>query len=117
MKTFNNFKDTFNWINKIVDKTSKEALPLIAKQEYEDSREYTYIDTGEMYNSGQSSDFDNGYVVIKAPQVRWLYYTKGINAGQGNPNAVPQWHEKIKSEHMGDYISLYNKKFNDIKKG
>jgi len=117
MKTFNNFSNAFNWVNNIVKEASKEAMPLIAKQEYEDSKEYTYIDTGEMYKSGQDSDFNNGYVLIKAPQVRWLYYTTWIKAGEGNPNAIPQWHEKIKSEHINDYIDIYTKKFNQIKKG
>ena len=117
MKTFSNFSSAFNWVNDIVKEASKEAIPLIAKQEYEDSEKYTYIDTETMYDSGQDSDFEKGYVLIKAPQVRWLYYTTWIKAGKGNSNAVPQWHERVKSENMNDYIDIFNKKINQIKKG
>ena len=117
MKTFNNFNSAFNWVNDTVKEAYKEAIPLIAKQEYEDSKKYTYVDTQTMYDSGQDSDFEKGFVVIKAPQVRWLYYTTWIKAGKGNPNAVPQWHERVKSENMNDYIDIFNKKINQIKKG
>ena len=58
MKTFNNFSSAFNWINNVIKEASKEAIPLIAKQEYEDSKKYTYIDTKTMYDSGQDSDFE-----------------------------------------------------------
>lgn len=117
MKHFNNFSSAFNWIESLITKTTKSSIEAIAKQEYQDSREYTYIDTGEMFESGASSDFSNGFVTIKAPQVKWLYYTTWINAGAGNPRAVPQWHEKVKSENIGKYIKIYTDKFNDIKKG
>src|SRR5574344_1435162 len=116
MKTFNNFSSGFNWVNGIVKEASKESIPLIAKQEYEDSKKYTYIDTQAMYDSGQDSDFKNGYVLIKAPQVRWLYYTAGIKPHK-NKNAIPQWHERVKSENMNNYIDIFNKKINQIKKG
>jgi hypothetical protein len=116
MKVFNNFKDTFNWVNSVIKKTSKEAIPLIAKQEYEDSKKYTYIDTGDMYNSGQNSDFEKGIVLIKAPQVRWLYYTAGIKPHK-NKNAIPQWHEATKRENMRKYENIYINNFNKTKKG
>lgn len=117
MKRFNDFKSAFNWIEDVIKKTTTPSIEAIAKQEYKDSREYTYIDTGEMFESGANSDFSNGFVTIKAPQVRWLYYTTWIKAGAGNPKAVPQWHEKIKSENMDKYIKIYTDKFNQIKKG
>jgi len=117
MKRFNNFSSAFNWIDSLITKTTKPAIEAIAKQEYKDSREYTYIDTGKMYRSGENSDFSNGFVTIKASQAKWLYYTTWIQAGAGNPRAVPQWHEQIKSENMDKYIKIYTDKFNDIKKG
>ena len=59
-----------------------------------------------MYDSGQSSDFKNGYVLIKAPQVRWLYYTTGIKPHK-NKNAVPQWFEATKTENKTKYQGKY----------
>lgn len=115
MKTFNNFEGFADWLNKVVIETNEQAREDIARQVYKDSEEYTYIDTGEMYNSGASSDFKNGYVVIKAPQVRWLYYTPWITP-RGNKNAVPQWFERTKIENMNDYINIYDNLFNKNKK-
>lgn len=115
MKSFTDFKSAFNWVDKVVSKTSEQAIEDIAKQTYEDSKEFTYIDTQDMYDSGENSDFKNGYVLIKAPQVRWLYYTSGINAGPGNRQAVPQWFERTKIENMKDYIKIYSSLFNKNK--
>ena len=111
MKKFTDTTTCFNWIKSIVEEAKKEAIPEIAREEYKDSKQYTYIDTGEMYGSGQQSDFDKGYVLIKAPQVRWLYYTAGINAGPGNRQAVPQWHEATKRENMRKYKNIYINNF------
>lgn len=108
MKTFNDFNSAFNWIEKIVSKTNGQAIEDIAKQTYEDSKEFTYIDTQTMYDSGENSDFKNGYVLIKAPQVRWLYYTSGITPHK-NKQAVPQWFERTKIENMDGYINIYSK--------
>ena len=57
MKQFNNFKSAFNWVDKIVSDTNKQATEDIARQAYEDSKEFTYIDTQTMYDSGEASDF------------------------------------------------------------
>ena len=116
MRVFTDIKKCFNWADDVVQKTVKEAIPEIARQEYQDSKKYTYIDTGEMYGSGQQSDFNKGYVVIKAPQVRWLYYIPA-NAGPGNRNAVPQWHEATKRENMNKYKNIYINNFKKNKKG
>lgn len=116
MRTFNNFNSAFGWVNSVIKKTSKGAIPLIAKQEYEDSKKYTYIDTESMYDSGQNSDFEKGIVLIKAPQVRWLYYTAGITP-RHNMMAVPQWHEATKRENMRKYENIYINNFNKTKKG
>ena len=114
MKTFNDFKSAFNWVDKIVSDTNKQAIEDIAKKTYEDSQEFTYIDTQTMYDSGEASNFKGGYVLIKAPQVRWLYYTSGLTPHK-NKNAVPQWFERTKIENIDSYISLYKSIFNKNK--
>ena len=114
MKTFNDFKSAFNWVDKIVSDTNKQAIEDIAKQVYEDSKEFTYIDTEDMYNSGKTSNFKNGYVLIKAPQARWLYYTSGLTPHK-NKQAVPQWFERTKIENMDSYIKLYKNIFKNNK--
>ena len=114
MKKFNDFKSAFNWVDKVVSDTSKQAIEDIAKQVYEDSKEFTYIDTEDMYNSGETSDFKSGYVLIKAPQVRWLYYTSGLTPHK-NKSAVPQWFERTKIENMDSYIKIYSSFFNKNK--
>ena len=117
MKSFTDFNDAFNWVEKIIEKTSKKSIPKIAEQEYKDSRKYTYYDTGNMYRSGDTqSNFEKGYVIENAPQVRWLYYTSWIKAGDGNPKATPQWHEATKKENMNNYINIYTDVFNKTKK-
>lgn len=110
MRTFENFESCFDWIEKSVEKSKEIAKEKIARQVYEDSKKYTYIDTQEMYDSGKNSDFKNGYVLIKAPQVRWLYYTTWIKPRK-NKNAVSQWFEATKREnkkkYQGKYIEVF----------
>lgn len=115
MKTFNDFKGAFNWIEKVVLKTNEKAIEKVARQVYEDSKQYTYIDTEDMYKSGASSNFAKGQVLIKAPQVRWLYYTSGITP-HGNKRAIPQWFERTKIENMKNYIKIYTDLFNNGKR-
>ena len=114
MKTFNDFKSAFDWFGKVVSNTNKQAIEDVARKVYEDSKEFTYIDTQSMYDSGENSDFKGGYVLIKAPQVRWLYYTNGLTPHK-NKNAVPQWFERTKIENMDSYINLYKNIFNKNK--
>lgn len=106
MRKYNDFKTCLNWVNQVVEKAKEQATEEIARQVYEDSKKYTYIDTQTMYDSGQSSDFKNGYVLIQAPQVRWLYYTQGITPHK-NKKAVPQWFEATKLENMNKYKQIY----------
>ena len=110
MKKFNDFKSCFNWVNQVAEKTKEQATEEIARQVYEDSKKYTYIDTQTMYDSGQDSDFKKGYVLIKAPQVRWLYYTTWIKPRK-NKNAVPQWFEATKTENKTKYQGKYAEVF------
>ena len=114
MKTFNDFKSAFNWVEKIVSDTNKQAIEDVARKVYEDSKEFTYIDTQTMYDSGEASDFKSGYVLVKAPQERWLYYTNGLTPHK-NKNAVPQWFERTKIENMDSYIKIYSSLFNKNK--
>lgn len=114
MRTFKDFNSCLNWVNQVVEKAKEQATEEIARQVYEDSKKYTYIDTQTMYDSGESSDFKNGYVLIIAPQVRWLYYTQGIKPRK-NKNAVPQWFEATKLENMKNYQQIYDDIFNKNK--
>lgn len=111
MKTFTNFNSAFNWIENKIDKTTQKSIEEIAREEYADCKKYIYYDSGDMYGSGQSSDFKNGYVLLKAPQVRWLYYTSWITP-RHNMMAVPQWHEATKKENMTKYKNIYINTFN-----
>lgn len=111
MKTFNNFNSAFNWIDSKIKKATDKSIEEVAREEYKDSEKYIYYDTGEMYNSGLSSDFKGGYVIVKAPQVRWLYYTPWI-VPRHNMMAVPQWHEATKRENMKKYKNIYINNFN-----
>ena len=115
MKTFENFEGFNNWVKKIIDKTSIKSKEDIARQVYKDSEKYIYIDTKTMYDSGELSNFKDGYVLIKAPQVRWLYYTTWIK-GHKNAQAVPQWFEATKNENMKNYINIYYKNFKNEKR-
>lgn len=114
MRTFKDFNSCFNWIEKAVEDSKEIAKEKIARQVYEDSKKYTYLDTEKMYDSGKNSDFKNGYVLIKAPQVRWLYYTTWIKPRK-NKNAVPQWFEATKIENMKNYQKIYVDIFNKNK--
>lgn len=114
MKSFKDFDSCFNWVSQVMKLTEEKSKEEIAKQVYEDSKKYTYIDTQAMYDSGQDSDFKNGYVLIKAKQVRWLYYTQGITPHK-NKNAVPQWFEATKLENMKNYQKMYIDTFNKNK--
>lgn len=115
MKKFNDFNSAFDWIKDIVAQTKESATPSIAVKVYEDSKKYTYIDTEIMYKTGNDSDFENGYVLIKGPQVRWLYYTQWIKAHK-NPNAIPQWFERTKKENINNYKILYGEIFTKVLK-
>jgi hypothetical protein len=115
MKSFNDFNNAFKWVNSIVKKANPIATEQIAKDVYKDSKEFTYLDTEEMYNSGASSDFKKGYVLIKAPQVRKLYYIK-CNPRR-NKNARIMWFEATKSKNMNNYKQVISTIINKLKGG
>ncbi len=113
MKTFTTTSAFNNWIKQVVIKTNKQALEDVARQEYKDSKKYTYIDTEAMYKSGSDSDFKKGYVIERMPYVKMRYYIGG--KPRKNKMAVPQWHEATKKENMNSYKKIYNDIFKKMK--
>jgi len=111
MKTFNNFGKAFKWTDEIIKEGAEKSLEVISKQVYEDSKEFIYIDTLDMYESGEYSDFKGGFVLIKAPQVRWLYYTDGITPSK-NMKATPMWFEVTKNKNKTTYAKMIGKTIN-----
>lgn len=110
MKRFTNFQQFTDWSVDLIKQTEKEAIEEVAREEYKDSKKYTYLDTEEMYDSGANSNFAEGEVVLRADQVRWLYYNKGVKP-RYNMSAVPQWHEATKRENMKKYKNIYINSF------
>ena len=105
-----------NWINKVNEETKKTAKKEIAEEWYKDSKKYTYIDTQAMYDSGEIySNFDKGIIILRAPQVKWLYYTTW-KTPRHNLQAVPQWFEATKTENMQKYKNIYISNFEESKK-
>ena len=95
MKKFDSLDKALNWVEKDVIKTAKEkSIPIVAEQVYKDSNDFTYRDTGAMYQTGESnSQFEKGLVIERSPYVRRRYY-EGGKAGPGNRQAQPRWFEK-----------------------
>ena len=114
MKTFNNFKNAFNWVNTTVKTTTTKSKEDIAREVYKDSEEFIFIDNLDMYKSGSESDFEKGIVLIKAPQVRRLYYVHGLKPHK-NKKARRLWFEVVKNKHMNKYKEIYIKSFNSMK--
>lgn len=115
MKIFNDFKSPFIWAEEVVKDTNKKSLSAISEQIYKDSDKYTFRDTGTMFGSGiRNSDFDRGYIVERAPQVRMLYYNPNITP-RGNKMAVPQWLEVTAKENIETYRKMIAKIFGDSK--
>jgi hypothetical protein len=109
MKTFYDVKSAMGWANSVIKKATEEALPIITEQLYKDSDKYTYRDTGNMFESGaRFSEFKQGYIIERAPQVRMLYYNPNIIA-RGNKLAVPQWLEVAAKENISTYKKMYGK--------
>lgn len=118
MKTFNNFKDAMNWaIKDVIVKGKSSAIPIVAEQIYKDSNEFTYRESGNMYQSGEhNSDFENGIIVERTPYVRRRYY-EGGKPGAGNRQAQKKWFEKTVSKYGEDYNHMIANSINKAKKG
>ena len=115
-KKFDSFMSFGTWLQKVNKEAKKKAIKEIAEEWYKDSEKYTYIDTKKMYLSGETnSNFDKGVIILRAPQVKWLYYTTWVRP-RYNMNACPQWFEATKSENMAKYKRIYVNAFNEAKK-
>ena len=115
MKSFNNFSDAFNWKRRVVERASKEALPIITEEALKDSKKYTYIQDSTMFESAfLFSNFKTGLIVQRTPYVRRRYYEGGRPTK--NPNARSFWWEHTKKENIDKYVKMFTKKFNEVKK-
>ncbi len=118
MKTFDSFDKAFKWIQKdVIEKAEEKAVPIIAEQIYKDSNEFTYRESGTMYQSGEMhSQFEDGLVIERTPYVRRRYY-EGGKAGAGNSQAQPRWFEKTFKKYKKDYQQMLVNSINEAKKG
>lgn len=116
MKKFNNAEDAFKWTKEVIKKGCVTAKEVIAEEIYKDSDEFTYRESGVMYESGEKhSRFKKGIITERSPYVRRRYY-EGGKAGAGNPKAQPRWFEKTVEKYREKYAEQA-KKIIDIQKG
>lgn len=116
MKKFNSFEEAFKWTKKVIENGCVSAEEIVAEQIYKDSNEFTYRETGAMYQSGADSNFKSGVITERTPYVRRRYY-EGGKAGAGNRNAQPRWFEKTVAKYKKDYQSIAVKAIDMAKKG
>lgn len=103
MKKFDNAKDAFKWAQKVVSEGCITAEEVVAEEIYKDSDEFTYRESGEMYQSGEKhSKFKHGIITERKPYVRRRYY-EGGKPGAGNPKAQPRWLEKTVAKYNDKY--------------
>lgn len=119
MKVFKDFKSATNWIkNDVVKKGSENAIPIIAEQIYKDSNEFTYRESGTMYQSGEMhSNFEKGLVIERTPYVRRRYFQGGERGKASPPQARPRWFEEAFNKHKEEYKRQYVEAINKAKKG
>jgi hypothetical protein len=119
MKKFSSFDDAFKWTKELLEKAKRQAIPIIAEEVYKDSEKYIYIlhRSGGMYALGNlSTDFKEGYVVIRGPHSRRRYYEGGKPNNQ-HPTGQALWFERTKKENIDKYKKQYSLVFNQVKKG
>lgn len=105
MKTFNDFEQCFNWLDKATGSAYKAVIPVVTEQIYKDSNEFTFCDTGEMYQSGEMyQDLKNGIVVERTPYVRRRYYEGGKPGAKSPKQAQAKWFDKTFRKYKKDYI-------------
>lgn len=115
-RVFKKANQATKYLEDILEKSTKEYLSTVSEQLYKDSEELTYIDSKEMYKSGELySDFENGLIVERIPYVRRRYY-EGGKAGAGNPRAVPHWFEETFKLYKNDYENQYKNIVEKVKK-
>lgn len=116
MKKFNNFKQAFDYAKKVIEKGTLDSKEIIAEQVYKDSNEFTYRDTGDMYDSGSlHSNFKEGIIIERSPYVRRRYY-EGGTPGFGNLKAQPRWFDKTVAKYKNDYLAISKQKMIAAKK-
>lgn len=116
MKKFNDFDSAFEWGKKIVEKGAQKGVEAVAEQLYKDSNEFTYRETGTMYQSGEiHSQFDKGLIIERSPYVRRRYY-EGGTPGAGNRQAQARWFDKTWNKHKNDYKKIMSNALDEAKK-
>ncbi len=108
MIKFKSFEQANKWLLKQSKEIKQDSIHEIALHAYKHGEPYIYEDTTKMYKTGRKeSDFKKGLVRIKAPQVKWLYYT------DPNPSknmlAHGRWWETITRVFKGDWIKIIAK--------
>ena len=117
MKKFNNLKDAFEWVDKVLNNGIEKAREVVSEQVYKDSNEFTYRESGTMYQSGEAhSNFKEGIIVERTPYVRRRYY-EGGKAGASNRKAQPRWFDKTVAKYKKDYQQMIVNTINQAKKG
>ena len=116
MRRFNSFAKAFDWTKEVIKNGTVTAEEVLAEQIYKDSNEFTYRETGAMYQSGANSNFKNGLITERTPYVRRRYF-EGGRAGAGNRNAQPRWFEKTVAKYKKDYQIMAVKAIDVAKKG
>lgn len=127
MKKFNNAEDAFKWAQKVVSEGCITAEEVVAEEIYKDSKEFTYWQFGEMYNSGEKhSRFKDGIITERTPYVRRRYYEGGVPGGKTtkkiankktpyNSKAQPRWFEKTVEKYRDKYAEQGKKTIDEKK--
>lgn len=117
MRTFKDFNSAFDWAKKVVKNGCEKSKEVIAEQVYKDSNQFTYRETGAMYQSGElNSNFKDGLIIERSPYVRRRYY-EGGKPGAGNKNAQPRWFDKTVATYKKDYQQMAINCINNAKRG
>ena len=118
MKKFNDINDTLKDLHKIVDKTVKWSVPMVASEFLKDANHYIPFQDGDLKRSSiNHSDFDKGLLVWQTPYARRLFYNPQYNFSKDeNPNASGLWAEKAKQENKEKYKNITNDNFEKAKK-
>jgi len=115
MKKFDNPKDAFQWAQDVIATGCFSAEEIVAEQIYKDSNEFTYRESGDMYESGEThSKFKKGIITERTPYVRRRYY-EGGKAGSGNKKAQPRWFERTVEKYRDNYKEQAKKRIDEMK--
>ena len=116
-RIFYNAKSAMRYAQHILDSAKQTFIGTVAEQVYKDSNNFTYRESGDMYQSGEMfSQFNKGIIIERTPYVRRRYY-EGGKAGAGNPKAQPRWFEKTVQKNKEEYKKVFGTAVNQAKKG